>query len=84
MANGLTFVILNIILRMFTAVRILIENDICKEIGSKLREKSPKIMRSWLSIFKGGFICGANSHRGSYKMCDAIHKEKMGYRILNF
>ena len=84
MANGLTFEILNIILRMFTAVRILIENDICKDIGSKLREKSPKIMRSWLSIFKGGFICRTNFHRGSYKWCDAIHRETTGYRILNF
>ena len=56
MANGLTFEILNIILQILqnTPVRILIEDSLCKifkEIGSKLTEKSPKIMRSRLIIF---------------------------------
>ena len=51
MSNGLTFEILNIILRIFYRCWDLnkkwpLQNF--KEIGSELTEKSPKIMRSWL------------------------------------
>ena len=54
MANGLTFKILNIILRIFHHCSDFdrkwpVQNF--KEIGSKLTEKSLKIMRSWLIIF---------------------------------
>ena len=54
MANGLTFEILNFILLNFYPCSDFIRKwplQNFREIGSKLTEKSPKIMRSWLIIF---------------------------------
>ena len=87
MANGLTFEILNIILRNFHPCydfnrKWPLQNF--KKISLELREKSPKIMRSWLVIFNLTASIGDNNAwavKGIILQCTDLLSESLDIHV---